>query len=46
MELDAITVSGATASRAVLFSGMAFVLAMSAYSSFPTPFCAASVSAR
>ena len=28
-ELDAITASGATASRAVLFSGMAFVLAMS-----------------
>ena len=27
-ELDAITVSGATASRAVLFSGTAFVLAM------------------
>ena len=28
-ELDAITAAGATASRAVLFSGMAFVLAMS-----------------
>jgi uncharacterized membrane protein YdfJ with MMPL/SSD domain len=45
-QLEAIAASAATASRAVLFSGMAFVLAMSGLLLIPTAFCEASASAR